>query len=662
MKKTGRLLLSGVLLLVVGYLSLDAAWHFQAVQAYNGLAELGTPGVDRPPRHSIFLDTDPFLWNRFALQVATGQSWRIRHTDFDNAPYGREVHWSSGFVWLLAGSGWLWKLCGGGDIQSALEKASLLVNPVLFVLLIAAVAVITSRRLHWLGATALTLALGGSPILTQAFLAAKPDHHGPITAAALSAVLCLFIAGGGFVRKEGTFPAPDDGAFRFLEERRARAWFIASAVCAGIGLWLSAISLALVIAGIGLGVLLSLSFSGRSGGDPDLRYAPGLWRWWGAVIAAVSVFFYLLEYFPRQMGWRLEVNHPLYALACWGGAYLLAWFGAWRTGGETPGKHPWALRIAAAAALLALPLLVWRGGSRFYQLLEPFLWRWHQEIFEFTPVKVGLLARTSGLLLAFGLVTIILIGLRGTRREHRALALLVVGCVLLPLAATFWQRRWETMLATALVVVPLALLVLLRGRGPDGSGRTWPWWLIILPLLAQFGYNGYQQLRGAQELKSIGTPHILLASYAAAREAGEFLRVAEPGRRLVILSPSWPSTVVSYAGDHRGIGSLYWENIDGLRAALDLLTTQNDEEALRLIRERGITHIVLIASDYNPSNSFYRKFGFVNREAVARTFETRLTKGPRPWWVTPMDFRSSEPMFLNNPLFFKVIIFRIYPF
>ena len=87
------------------------------------MAESGSPGVDRPPRRSVFLDTDPFLWNRFALQVATGESRRIRRTGFDNAPYGREVHWSSGFVWLLAGSGWLWKLFSGADIQSAIEKS-----------------------------------------------------------------------------------------------------------------------------------------------------------------------------------------------------------------------------------------------------------------------------------------------------------------------------------------------------------------------------------------------------------------------------------------------------------------------------------------------------------------------------------------------------------
>ena len=130
----------------------------------------------------------------------------------------------------------------------------------LFVVLIVAVAVITTRRLHWQGGTALALALGGSQAMMQAFLPAKPDHHGLITAAAVCTVLCLFLAGGGFVRRVGTAADLNDAsALHFLDERRARFWFVASGVSAGVGMWLSAISLSLVIAGIGLGAFLSLS-------------------------------------------------------------------------------------------------------------------------------------------------------------------------------------------------------------------------------------------------------------------------------------------------------------------------------------------------------------------------------------------------------------------
>ena len=45
---------------------------------------------------------------------------------------------------------------------------------------------------------------------------------------------------------------------------------------------------------------------------------------------------------------------------------------------------------------------------------------------------------------------------------------------------------------------------------------------------------------------------------------------------------------MSYSGGFHGIGSLYWENLAGLTALSDILTATSNEEALRLIRERGI--------------------------------------------------------------------------
>lgn len=660
----GRLLLAAAILLVSGFVSIHASWYYQAVQAYNRLGQgAGSPGV-AAARRSIFLDTDAFLWNTFALQVASGKTFRVRRTDLDNHPYGREVHWSSGYVWLLAGAGRFVRLLNGDDLRTALERTSLVVNPALFILTILTAAVAVARRGGWAAATALVLAAGGSAPLQAAFFPARPDHHSLAVAAAMGTILCIVLGGGGFVRDHASAERLAAGDwYSFPDEKRARFWFGASAVCAGVGMWVSAISLALVLLGIGVGALLSMAFCDAEAHDSRLAYLPGLWRRWGAWGAAVSGGFYLLEYAPDNFGMRLEVNHPLYGLAWWGGAQLLATFGAWRASRERPGRDRRAMftLVAATAGLLALPLCVWWGGARFYRPLEPLLWRWHQGIFEFMPSRIRPFLGDFGLLLAAAIFAVALLAGRKQQRERLALAVFVLGTALVPLLLALWQQRWKPFLAAALVVAPLAILALGEERAPGGvwANRRRRSLAVLLLLLLQFCQHSYRELHSASDIKTLKSSSLVLASYAAAREAAEYLRKIEGSGRLVILSPSWPSTIISYAVDAHGIGSLYWENVDGLRAVLDILTEPSDTRALELIRERGVTHIVLMGSDYNPANTYFKKFGVSDPAATAKTFETRLVTGPRPGWATLMGYRSSVPLFLQNPVFFKVVIFRV---
>ena len=48
---------------------------------------------------------DAHTWVRYALAVEEGGPWRTRWTDIDNAPVGREVHWSSGLVHIISSAG-----------------------------------------------------------------------------------------------------------------------------------------------------------------------------------------------------------------------------------------------------------------------------------------------------------------------------------------------------------------------------------------------------------------------------------------------------------------------------------------------------------------------------------------------------------------------------
>src|SRR5471030_2969060 len=50
-----------------------------------------------------YIGMDGYHWVMQTQQMLGDGNWRVRHVDYDNAPDGREVHWSSLFRWWLAG-------------------------------------------------------------------------------------------------------------------------------------------------------------------------------------------------------------------------------------------------------------------------------------------------------------------------------------------------------------------------------------------------------------------------------------------------------------------------------------------------------------------------------------------------------------------------------
>src|SRR5208283_5985091 len=92
---------------------------------------------------------------------------------------------------------------------------------------------------------------------------------------------------------------------------------------------------------------------------------------------AASFAAYAIEYFPAQMGWRLEVNHPLYGLAWLGGGELICQLGRRWVPGAIPGRSD--SRLAVGGAILAglLPAVALIARSRTFWVADPFLWRLH---------------------------------------------------------------------------------------------------------------------------------------------------------------------------------------------------------------------------------------------------------------------------------------------
>lgn len=635
----------------LAFLVLNTLWYVEGIERFNARASRADasplPGSStREAPRGLFLDTDSYLWNHFGLEVASGRSWRVRRTDVDNYPFGREVHWSSAYTWLIAAAGRLRSAFTPESLPVAVERASRVLNPLLHLVFVLSAALLAARRLHPFAGAALLVALTSSFSILQSFFPGYPDHHGLVSLAIFGTLFPLYLGGGGIV--------PEGG------EAAARRWFVASAAWGAFGLWVSAVTFALVLLSVGTAAVAAMLVAGRGEGA-SARFAPGLWRTWGITGAAVGFGFYLLEYFPNHLGLRLEVNHPLYHLGWIGGACLVSYAGAALLERRSMAGRDWGGIAAALAAVALLPLAIWLGGADVYNHRDPFLWRLSRQVMEFQRYPLGEFLRSFGVSLALWVLAALLLGLRGLGRERRFPAALALLFCLVPLGMSLWQRRWGSILACGLSLAPVVALALSSDGLRKTVARRLVAGVVLLGLAAHFTAFASAHLKDARLLRDGRADHLLLSTFAAAWDAARHLRGIEGDRRIVLASTPWPTTVMSYAGGFHGVGSLAWENLEGQKAMVDLFSAETDDEALRIVRERGITHIAVVASDFSAANQAFLKYGRPDERRIAGSLGRRMFQRPPPWWLAPVGYVPRSPVFRSNPAFFGVYLFRVDP-
>jgi len=381
---------------MVALVATDTVYHLRTTWDFTWrnnpappVADSSSPSGYAYNQHVLILPytgMDGYHWIMQTQQMLAGGGARIRYVDYDNAPDGREVHWASALRWWMAGLAWIDHVYTGTPIALAVEEIAPFASTLLVVLLIALVTPFMARRFGSLPAALFAFGAVGVGPFYESFTEGRLDHHG---LAALNALLSLlFLAGGaaGWVRTSpatnnaDTLPLP----LKLPDRPQAKRWFVAAGIAGGIGLWISAASEAPVLAEIGLGALLATGLLGRGikkneGAQPD----PSLWRVWGWSGAATSVFFYLLEYFPSHLGMRLEVNHPLYALAWAGGGEIIFRVCRWWNGDKLAAQaRDWAWLAFGIFAISAIPALVLIAADKVFWVNDRFLWTMHNDYIE----------------------------------------------------------------------------------------------------------------------------------------------------------------------------------------------------------------------------------------------------------------------------------------
>ncbi len=623
------------------------------------LGASGTLPTDVLPLHRSSPYEDTYTWTRYALalQEDSGAGWRLRHTDIDNAPTGRDVHWNSAFAHLIAGAGRIRQSFTREPLETATEQSLAWINLPLFMFVVCGFSAWIARRVGVAAAILIALGMIGHRSFYEGFSPNYVDHHGLLTAATFGVVLGALFMGAGW-RASGDEPVP------LLPKSRGeqRTAAIVSALCGAVGLWISAASVVPIIAFVGLsGAVVGVWLGKRQTIRGGLVFDGDAWRLWGRVGFAASLLLYLLEYAPSHLGLRLEVNNPLFALAWLGGGELVASVvqrrNDGRNDGRIDGRFSLGWRVGLASAFVLAPAtVVLVLGPRVFAPLDPRVRQMHAGIEEFLSLPALIRATSPEIAwrFAIGFVLAIPVLLVFRRRGNERILITFASLVVIAsVGLACWQVRWWLTASGPELCLLLVASTLELGGGRWTQRVRWAAVVLLGAAFIEQASARVQLTRVSVANRAISIGDALETTY---RDAAVAIRGAHPDGPVTLLASPNASTTIGYFGRFRTLASLYWENIDGVEAAARIFSAPSDDEALRLIQAHGVTDIALVTSDYLPTYLELARSGSATDE-LQGTFGYRLMHAREyPRWLKPIAYRPRADLPLDaRPLLFEVV-------
>lgn len=621
-----------------------------ATQIRDYLAIAGSLGLRGAPEASTPLRAtypgfaaDAQTWVRHALALLEGHDVRLRHTDIDNAPFGREVHWNSPWAWAIAGAGKLDQWVRGGPIETAVERMTIWLQPVTLCLLMIGLSWWAAGRGGVMVGVVVAMAMVGHPRIYEGFFPSYVDHHGLITTAVFATVLGACYMGAGWWR-----PQSEKGpAMLPISLEQARSAAIFSGLAGAAGLWVGAASVIPTIAFVGLAGIIAVVVRGRAALIAGDKFDGNIWRVWGRAGAAGSLVAYLLEYAPSNFGLRLEVNHPFYALAWLGGGELIATVSEWWLGGCNTRTIRWPNVAWATAAVLVAPATIVIGGTAVFIVSDPFLANLHKiHIQEFLPLWKTLsrsgwqaffeIAVFDNLPLIVGLGLVLAIG-----RRLPPFVWFCVSVALFAMTLAWWQSRWLLNASGPQVCIAIGLLAYFFAK----SKTSLRWGAALVVCCSLYGYTAVRRVQiGKQDVANRRvSPGDALP--ALLRDVARVIRASQPTGDIVLVSSPNSSTGIGYFGRFKTLGTLYWENNEGLKAAGRILAARSADEAEKLIRERKVTHIAIVSEENFVGPYFQLLNPTAPVEQVTKTFGHQLLVDKVvPFWLRTIPYRVPDDL------------------
>lgn len=208
------------------------------------------------------------------------------------------------------------------------------------------------------------------------------------------------------------------------------------------------------------------------------------------------------------------------------------------------------------------------------------------------------------------------------------------------LALSLWQVRW---LPTASALL-LGVLMTLSAPGAPGRARTG--WRRALPGALLAAALLPFPVASALFPWRLGYPSAAEAPQVVARDLAHRLRErAGPSGEVVVAAPPTTTTWLVWFGGFRGLGTLYWENAEGLEITAALASAEGEAEARALLDRQGVTHLVVPSWEPFPGPARPATDGAAS--ALGAGFLGRaLGPGPLPDWLLPVPYETpSGPSF-----------------
>lgn len=597
-----------------------------------------------------------YEWIAQTQQMLARSEWRVRRIAYENAPFGREVHAASPYRWWLAALACCDHALSGRPLGLALERAALWADPLLQAVLAVLGTILAARYFGRLAAALFSIGAVVIFPLAASFVPGAPDDFALVELLALGSVLALlagFRAKSRVVTDVKPLAAPrDDGG---------TAWFVAGGVLGGAAVWLNAATQMPLLLGLAVGGLLATWIARRGSGQSQVKVpSAAAWRGWSLAGAATILLAYLIEYFPGQLGtMELRAVHPLYGV-CWLGLGELVALGVAGLAEPASGSRKQRTVLGIVLAMLAIasvPVAMWQTGN--LGILAPDLLS-----YRLTKQADGIMAPNVAAWLKQGaaagsawatFLPLLVIGGGGLWLSLRASVLpaarVALAMVLGPLAvatamACSHLRWWQVHDGLLLVALLPATWALAADKTSGWIRCSW-----ISAVLVAVG-SGAPQLFPAKDAAGkyvISIPEVEglverdLAAWLAKRSGAE--------KQAVVLAPPSVTKALYYYGGLRGLGSLAWENKDGLSVALRIVISTSPEEAHELARRRELSYIVVPSWD-----PFFENYTSSASVQTGELLLTGLHRWAQPTWLRPLSYQMpSIPGFEQQ----SVLVFEV---
>lgn len=185
-------------------------------------------------------------------------------------------------------------------------------------------------------------------------------------------------------------------------------------------------------------------------------------------------------------------------------------------------------------------------------------------------------------------------------------------------------------------------MTLLRARSHAPRTKAFARNATAIVLFAVVGYQGANHMRHSWRRIAVASaaPRIgpLLVDMQM-RDLGMRISSAASHEPLTVMASPWVSCRMHFFSPCLGVGTLFWENVEGIHATADFFADYGDVDARRIAIQRNIDFVIV---PFSRTSAFAAsmhdiKHGNAVPENVQRTLAYRLAKRKNyPDWLLPV--------------------------